>query len=49
MKIIAHWNEPDFEMMNVGGKARALGVLSRSGFNVPAWCVVRFEAVAESN
>ncbi len=40
MKAIARWRDADFDTLPVGGKARALGALSRAGFVVPPWVVV---------
>jgi len=37
MKIIAHWNEPDFEAMNVGGKARGVGCVGILGIVSIVW------------
>ena len=40
MKLVADWNDAGFDVLPVGGKARALGALSRAGYSVPAWCVI---------
>ncbi len=40
MKCVAHWRDENFEEQPVGGKARALGVLSRAGFVIPEAVVV---------
>ncbi len=44
LKLVIDWRDPDFDSLPVGGKADALGALSRAGFPVPAWCVIRPEA-----
>lgn len=49
LKLITDWRDPDFATLPVGGKARALGALSRAGFPVPAWCVVRPEAYTQNH
>jgi pyruvate,water dikinase len=49
MKHVAHWREDGFQELPVGGKARALGLLSEAGFRVPEGCVIlpsAFEAEA---
>lgn len=38
--MIANWRNEGFDKLPVGGKARALGVLSRAGFEVPPWIVI---------
>lgn len=40
MKLITDWRDPEFDRLPVGGKARALGALTRAGFPVPKWMVV---------
>jgi phosphohistidine swiveling domain-containing protein len=47
MNGVVHWRQENFGTLPVGGKARALGALSRAGFEVPPWIVVLPEA-AES-
>ncbi len=40
MKAPVRWNHPGFSSLPVGGKARALGELTRAGFAVPEWWVI---------
>lgn len=40
MNGVAHWRDEEFEKLPVGGKARALGKLSRAGFEIPPWVVI---------
>lgn len=40
MKAITGWHDAEFDTLPVGGKARALGALSRAGFVVPPWVVI---------
>jgi len=44
MKRVAHWRDDNFKELPVGGKARALGALSRAGFVIPPGIVVLPEA-----
>jgi len=44
MKLVTDWRDPAFESLPVGGKAKALGALSRAGFSIPPWNVVLPEA-----
>lgn len=36
----AFWKDADFDALPVGGKARALALLCRAGFDIPPWRVV---------
>ena len=40
MKLVTDWRDPAFDKLPVGGKARALGALSKAGFSIPPWSVV---------
>lgn len=44
MSGLIHWKDSGFFHEKVGGKAHALAVLSRAGFEVPPWAVVPPEA-----
>lgn len=48
MKLTTHWTEKSFEKEATGGKAAALGRLSREGIDVPDWFVVLPSAMLRS-
>lgn len=47
MNPVISWRDTGFESLPVGGKAKALGALSRAGFHVPDWRVILPESDQE--
>ena len=48
MNPVISWRDAGFESLPVGGKARALGALSRAGFCIPDWRVILPESGQEN-